>query len=106
MGTERCGCCLRGQNTNVAMADLIAAVKVKNDGKEFSYIMGEDIPERFQFTVTDTRYTFEIEDVWYGEVKKKSIPVVLAGGKESGCTIPHKNDLLVVFLAKRDIYSC
>lgn len=90
-----------GLDTNVALADLIAVVEVKDNGRESTYILGEDLEERWQIPVTNTHYTFEVKDIWHGEVEETELEVVLAGGKGYGCTKPYQNDQLIVFMSKR-----
>ena len=89
---------------NIAASDLIAVVKVVDSGMEIEGTLQnpETTPEKFLVPIVSTIYTFEIQNVWYGEAKSKEITVRIRGGRDTQVTKPRQNDELIVFLVERD----
>lgn len=88
--------------TNIGLSDLIAVIKITDEGTEETVPLSEDAPEENRVYVTKTLYSFDIVQVWYGETPdREELVLQLSGDKNSGCAKPHKNDELIIFLAQR-----
>jgi len=80
-----------GMTTNLAMADLIAVIRVTDE---------TEIPYEDDTSFSDMRYTCEILEKWYGEEDADTLQLFITGGKEYGCTKPHVKDELILFMSR------